>query len=37
MMGVRSKALPLHTNCLSPMSGFESRPGHVEKLPVTCG
>ena len=23
--------------CLSPLSGFESRPGHVRKLPVTWG
>ena len=29
--------LPLTANCLSPLPGFESCPGHVRKLPVTWG
>ena len=34
---VRSRALPLTASCLSPLSSFESHPGHVRKLPVTWG
>ena len=34
---MRSKAPPLTTRCLSPLPGFESRPGIVRKLPVTWG
>ena len=30
-----SKELPLTASCLSPLSGFESRPGQVRKLPGT--
>ena len=26
---------PLTARCLSPLPGFESRPGYVRKLPVT--
>ena len=39
LMAVWSKALPLTAvaSCLSPLPGFESRPGHVRKLPVTLG
>ena len=36
-MAVLSKALPLTDSCVSPLSGFESHPGHVRKLPVTWG
>ena len=36
-MAVWWKALPLTANCLSPLSAFESFPGHVRKLPVTWG
>ena len=38
-MAVWSKVLPLTAmaSCLSPLPGFESRPGHVRKLPVTLG
>ena len=36
-MAVWSKAPPLITHCLSPLPGYESRPGHVRKLPVTWG
>ena len=32
---VWSKAPPLTACCLSPLSGFESRPRHVRKLQVT--
>ena len=32
-----SKAPPLTARCLSTLPGFESRPGHVRKLPVTWG
>ena len=28
---------PLTASCLSPLSGFESRPRHVRRLPVTWG
>ena len=35
LMAVWSKALPLAANYLSPLHGFESRPRHVRKLPVT--
>ena len=31
------KASPLTARCLSQLPGFESRPGHVRKLPVTWG
>ena len=34
-MAVWSKALPLKVSCFSPLPWFESRPGHVKKLPVT--
>ena len=34
---VWSKATPLTARCLSPLPGFESRPGHVRMLPVTWG
>ena len=37
LTAVWSKAPPLTVRCLSPLSGFESRPGHVRKLPVTWG
>ena len=33
----KSKAPLLTARCLSPLLGFESRPGHVRKLPVTWG
>ena len=33
---VWSKAHPLTACCLSLLSGFESWPGNVRKLPVTC-
>ena len=35
MTAVGSKAPPLTARCLSPLPGFESRSGHVGKLPVT--
>ena len=34
-MAVWSKALPLTASSLSPLPGFEFRPGHVRKLSVT--
>ena len=34
LMAVWSRALTLTASCLSPLSGFEYRPGHVRKLPV---
>ena len=34
-MVVWSKTLPLTASCLLPLTGFESWPGHVRKLPVT--
>ena len=34
-MAVWSEASPLTVRCHSPLPGFESRPGHVRKLPVT--
>ena len=37
LTGVWSKAPPLTARCLSPLPRFESRPGHVRKLPVTWG
>ena len=37
LTAVWSKAPPLTARCLSPLPGFESRPGHVRKLPVTWG
>ena len=37
LTAVWSKAPPLTVRCLSPLSGFESRSGHVRKLPVTWG
>ena len=37
LTAVRSKAPPLTARCLSPLPGFESRPGHMRKLPVTWG
>ena len=37
LMAQWSKTLPLTATCLSPLSGFESHPGHVRKLPVTYG
>ena len=37
MAGGVVKALPLTASCLSPLSGFESKAGHVRKLPVTWG
>ena len=36
-MAVWSKAPPLTARCLSPLPGFEIRPGHVGKLPLTWG
>ena len=36
-MAVWSKVLPLTASYLSPLSGFESHPRHVVKLPVTWG
>ena len=35
LTAVWPKAPPLTAHCLSPLLGFESRPGHVGKLPVT--
>ena len=35
LTAVWSKVPPLIARCLSPLPGFESRPGHVGKLPVT--
>ena len=35
LTAVWSKAPPLTVRCLSPLPGFESRRGHVRKLPVT--
>ena len=37
LTAVWSKAPPLTAHCLSPLPGFESRPGHVRELPVTWG
>ena len=37
LTAVWSKAPLLTARCLSPLLGFESRPGHVRKLPVTWG
>ena len=37
LTAVWSKVPPLTVRCLSPLSGFESRSGHVRKLPVTWG
>ena len=37
LTAVWSKAPPLTARCLSPLPGFEYRPGHVKKLPVTWG
>ena len=37
LMAVWSKVSPVTACCLSPLPGFESRPGHVRKLPVTWG
>ena len=37
LMAVWSKALPLNAGCLSPMPLFDSRPGHMSKLPVAWG
>ena len=37
LTAVWSKAPPLTARCLSPLPGFESRPAHVRKLPVTWG
>ena len=37
LMTVWSKVPPLTARCLSLMPEFESRPGHVRKLPVTWG
>ena len=34
-MAVWSKALPVTAYCFSPLSRFESHPGHVRRLPVT--
>ena len=36
LMAERSKATPLTAGCLSSLPGFESRPGHLRTLPVTC-
>ena len=36
-MAVWSKASPLTASCPAPLSGFESHPGHVRKLPVSLG
>ena len=36
-MAVWSKVPPLTARCLSPLPVFETRPGHVRKLPVTWG
>ena len=35
LRAVGSKALSLTANCVSPLPGFESQPGHARKLPVT--
>ena len=32
-MAIWSKALPLAASCLSPLPGFEPRPGQVRKFP----
>ena len=37
LMAVWSKASPLVAGCLSPLPGFESRPRHMRKRPVTWG
>ena len=37
LMAMWSKALPLNANTLSPLPVFESRLGHVRKLPMTWG
>ena len=37
LTAVWPKAPPLTARCLSPLPGFESRPGHVGKLPVNWG
>ena len=37
LMDEWSKELPLTASCLSPLPGFESRPGHVRRLPRTRG
>ena len=34
LMAVWSQAPPLTADCLSPLAGFESRPGLVRRLPV---
>ena len=36
-MAEKSKVPPLTAHYLLPLPGFESRPGHVRKLPVTLG
>ena len=35
LMAMWSKALPLIASCLSPLSGFESHPGHMRNVPVS--
>ena len=35
LTAVCSKTPPLTARCLLPLTGFESLPGHVRKLPVT--
>ena len=35
LMAMWSKVLSLTASCLSPLSGFESHPRHVTKLPAT--
>ena len=37
MMAMWSKAPPLSARSLSPLSGLDTRSGHVRKLPVTLG
>ena len=37
IVNILSLVLPLTACCLSPLPGFESRPGYVRKLPVTWG
>ena len=37
LTAVWPKASSLTARCLSPLPGFESRPGHVRKLPVIWG
>ena len=32
-----AKTMPLTPQRLSPLPGFEARPGQVRKLPVNCG